>query len=325
MVPRFPFLIFAIVVLIVTVGLFISLDTPWAKDQMEKAVRESFAGCVFEMESVSLTWRGLIVKDVRFARGRSGAQKLEAHIARIVIHPEFRPLLKKEIRIRSLVLFSPRITYSEGDAAPAPARDNDDRNEFRFALERVNVYDGKFIYVRDHQGTHGVLGVNEIRGKIRLEDERIKFDLHARLGHSGKFELSGQAGLKKPLDVDTELHVRDQDLADLTVFLKPNAGVELNGRIIEAAAKSRARGEQLNTRLNITFRDFNLKLDEMYDRSEVSAFFTTLGAALVLKKDNVGEPAPERSSTVDTRREKGESIVHFLLTGLKEASLEAAK
>jgi hypothetical protein len=320
---RFPFLVFAVLIFVVMAGLFASLNTPWAKDQLEKAVRKNCEGCSFTIKSAALTWRGLVIKDIYFATGRKGAKKLEVQVARAVIRPEIWPLLKKEIHIRSVALFYPQITYSEGDAITPRSREKD--SGFDLELDKIVIYDGQFVYVRDHKGTHAVLTVNDIRGRMSFEGERMTAGFHARMGRSGKFVLTGQAGLKKPLEVETELRVRDQDLADLTVFLKPNAGVELKGQIVNAVARSRAHGDKLNTRLNITFKDFTLKLHEMYDRSDVRAFFTTIGAALALKTENVKALESEKSSTVDTQREKGESVVHFLLTGLKEASLEVAK
>lgn len=319
---RFPFVIAGFVILFMLVGLFASLNSPWAKEQLEKAVRENCRGCSFEMESAQLTWRGLILTDVRFSSGKKGAKKLDLHVLRAVIRPDIWPLFKKQIRVQSAILFGPEVTYSEGDL-PQKAAGGDDTPDV--GLNKISIYNGKFVYVRDHKGTHGELAINDISGKILISGGKMDARFTARMGESGEFDLLLQAALKKPLEIDTELNVRNQNLDDLTVFLKPNAGVELKGEIVKAHAVSRARGDKLKTRLTVAFRDFSVRLLEMYDRTEAEAVFTNIGAALALKRENVKDSTEEQTSSVDSRRKKNESIVHFMLTGLKQAALDAAK
>lgn len=319
---RFPFVIASFLILALLTGLFASLNSPWAKTKLEKTVRENCDGCSFQMESAKLTWRGLVLSDVRFGTGKKGAKKFDLHVVRAVIRPDIWPLFRQEINIQSVALFAPEVIYSEGDL-PVPGGKGDE--SLNVVLNKISIYNGKFVYIRDHKGTHAELTINDIAGKILVSGGRLDGRFTARMGESGEFDLLAQAALKKPLEIDSELTVRNQNLADLTVFLKPNAGVELKGEIVKAHAVSKARGDKLNTQLTVAFRDFQVRLLEMYDRTEAEAAFTNIGAALVLKRENLNSSKEKQSSTAESTRKKGESIVHFLLTGLKKSALDAAK
>ena len=120
------------------------------------------------------------------------------------------------------------------------------------------------------------------------------------------------------------MSVADQNLGALTDFFKPNAGVELTGTLVKGHSVSKLKGAELTTSLYADYKDFKLKVDKMYDRNEVQTFFTNLGTSIAVREKNHSAPAEEKMKTVESKRKGGESIVSFMLEGLKQASLAVA-
>ncbi len=309
---KFPFVIISALIFLVVVGMFISVDAPWAKNEMEQQVKENCAACEVVIGRAVISWRGLILHNTQFTVGEAGAQRLEVKIHRMVIRPEILPLFKKQVHVESVVVFEPDVIFSEGEDPEKnePSGADDEKTE-KFKVEQIAVYGGKFTYVRDVKGTHAILKISKIIGRINFSEENADARFTAQMGESGEFDLFVSIRLKKPLHVDTELNVREQNLEDLSVFLKPNAGVELKGILVKAHSQTKLRDTKLAAAVTVTFKDFKVQLHEMYDRSEWQAFFTSLGASLALKKENLEDSAQEKSRSVQIDREAHESIVHF--------------
>lgn len=323
---RFPFLILSVFVLLALIVISISISAPWAEEQIKKAVHEACDTCEFSMGEAQLSWRGLAIHDVKLSGGEKGAQRIEAKIRVLRILPKILPLFKKEILIRSITVYEPHVVFSEGEK-PSPRQKQGGADDLpKIEIEHVAIYDGKFNYIRDVKGTHAVLNIHKIIGKAEFENSVAKARFSAQFGNTGEFDLLVSTPIfEKPLHIDTELNVRDQNLDDLTAFFKPNAGVELKGILVKAHSIAKMRGKKLNATVTAEYKDFSVRVDKMYDRSELQAFFTNLGASLAIAKENEDAKPKDRTKTVDIEREAGESIVHFILRGLKEASLDVAK
>jgi hypothetical protein len=175
------------------------------------------------------------------------------------------------------------------------------------------------------KGTHAVFTVHGLNGEIDPNPDRAVANVRGLIGPGGEFQIRvvSPYGVK-PLEIDTEIFVKRLNLEDLSVFFKPNAGVELWGTLEKGHARSKMTGPALKSTLFAEYKDFKLRVDKMYDRNEAQTFFTNLGAAIAMRGENRDEPAEDKRKTVESRRERGESLVSFILRGLKEASLAVA-
>jgi hypothetical protein len=299
-----------VVSLVVLLGtIFIPKLVPWAENQVRAAVRRDCKSCDFSMGPVTLAWKGLALGDIWLAGGHKDSQRVEFKVRRIVISPVWTSLLGDHPVIEN---------KSHGRPESALETDKSD-----VTVNTIFVEDGNFSYVRDLIGTHAVFKVHDINGDIEPNPEGAIARIRAQVGGSGNLNLrvSSPYG-KQPLALDADMSVDEQSLATLSEFFKPNAGVELTGTLVKGHSLSKLRGAELTTSLYADYKDFKLKLDKMYDHNTVQTFFTNLGTTIAMREKNQSAPTDEKMTTVRSKREKGESLVSFMLRGLKEASLD---
>lgn len=297
---------------------------------LQNEVAKNCATCELKLGDLEFsTWApgALIARDVRFQAGVAGAQEVRARVRELVVRPDWWALVDGRVVIRSLVVLAPDVTYSEGDK-PRSKGASGGGGLPGFAVLSTRVEDGRFTYVRDHMNTHAVLRIGAIDlrgGAVSRIDTPVEIEARAQIEGRGDVELRVDIQKREPLTLETDVRTRDLGLPELSRFFKPNAGVDLKGTLVRGHARGHMQGTRLRTNVHAVYRDFELKVDPTYDRSEVVAFFTNLGAAIALQDSNLDDPPEDQARTVETERKEGESIVAFLLRGMKEASLKIVK
>lgn len=336
---RKPFLFIAVpflVLLVVFTGLYIAIEMsePWAKKQIENAVHDACASCKLSIGDIQLslfTIGGIEFKDIKFSSGKKGGQEIQASVRKIVVRHEVISLLRRQIRVGYLGIVDPKVTFTDGEARAKAVSGNVEMPAFdEFAIYDTRISGGEFTYVRNVKNTNAALRIKDLHidagplGNVpELKDETANFKTTSQIEGSGRVALDISVKVfSKPLFIDTVLDVKDQDLEGLSRFFKPNAGVDLKGLLVNGQATTKLRGNHLNATVRARYKDFSLRLDKMYDRSEIQAFFTNLGAALAMQDKNTDESKSEQTRAVELDRQPNESIVSFILRGLKEASLE---
>ena len=341
--------VIALVILNLTVN-------PYVKRRLESSVRENCATCTLDIGDlqVSLLNPGdFLLHEVRFSSGTRGAFETAVRASSIAVHLSLKPLWDRHVNVTQIVSSGLEVTLLDGDKKPPPAEktttrgasgkvdesepsgqtEDSARAPYTFTIQNSIVHHGTLSYTRNHMGTSAHLRVQKIEIELGalgngkdLKDEPVKGHGEAQVEKSGLVELHVSTYLfRKPLYVDVELFTNDQDLADLTPFFKENAGVNLEGILMKGHGKVKVRGPHLTATLLAEYRGLNIKLDKMYDRNEITAFFMNLGTAVAMGEKNVGKPKSDRQREVELEREEKESIVSFILRGLKEAALKVAK
>lgn len=277
----------------------------------DERVKKACASCELKIGGLGFAFLGLKFTEVSFTGGEKGGQRVEAKVPIAIVS------------LRSLKLLEPHVTFFDGDKPPKEKKDaKDEDGETQKRSYRIVVRDGKFTYVRDTKGTHAVLEVLNIDGEMKWGRDPIPGRIRARVGERGQAEIKGLVYLdKKELEIETDWKVSDQDLSALTGFFKPNAGVELKGLLKRGHATTRMVGPRLTASLFAEFTDFELKVNKMYDRNGLQAFFMNLGTSIAMKEKNLKDAPEDKMKTVNLEREKDESIVSFILRGLKEAAI----
>ncbi len=281
-----------------------------------------------EVSASPLSPGRIVFQKIEYRSSKKGVPELEVAIEALEVDLDLLPLLRGEIRISSVRAEKPVVLFRDGDAKPRASRSGGKR-ELGFDLRSAEINDGTFQYVRMTQGTVATLNVSNIQARGGPVGRSLGnvVDLEAR----GRIEKSGEVFVKvrtplfeDPVKVDVDVRVQEQNLADLTPFFKKNAGVELHGQMLKGHGNAQVEGQSLKAVVTAEYKDFDLKLHKMHDRSEAAAFFTNLGLAIAAREKNVGKDKEDRTRGVTLKRDPGEPVVGFILRGLKEAALRVS-
>lgn len=300
---------------------------PRVEEEISRRLHDKCPTCEFAMASMGWAWRGMALRHVQFRAGEKDGPRVIAEIACLAIRPDLFKLLRGEIEISRIHILRPEVTFRDIEKVKRPVakRASPNRNGPSFPLRRLVIERGKFKYIREVRGTHAELTIHKIQADAVIKDETLNALAEGQFGTTGDFDLRVAMPIeKRPLEVDIDLSVRDQNLADLTAFFQPNAGVELKGILRKGHASTRLRGSSAQTSLKAEYEKFELKLHKMHDREKWQAFFISLGAKIAMKKENTQAAPHEQREVLATERESGESLVHFVLQSWKKAAIELA-
>ena len=298
----------------------------WVEHKIQEQLAEHCPKCEFSMEGLELEWFGLGLQKVKFKSSKHRGQWLETENEAVVIYPSARLLLKGRLKIDSIYLNKPKITFNDQFTGGKSNSKNTLSASIMDQLPLVDINDGALTYIRDLNGTHAVLTVQKIQAQVTPLLDHLDAHFAGQVGHSGQFDLSIKAFvLNEPIRITSDMRAEGQNLADLNVFFEPNAGVIMKGQLLKGHALTKMRGDELETNLGIEFKDFKLEVKQMYDRDEVQTFLTNLAANIALRQKNHDDPEADKTSTVHLKREDGESLVSFILRSWKESALQVAR
>lgn len=285
------------------------------------------AGCEFSAAESTLSYFPTRFKatEVRFSQGSEATTAIKAEVAVVEFPLSLWPLVAGKVRIGQVVLTSPKVEVIEGDAKsedePGSAPD--------LIVEGVEIRGGQFRYRRNYPGKHATISVNEISGGVNRLDagsaERTIGQVKARLEESGAVELEVAAAYFAPApDVEVDLRIKKQNLADLNSYFVPADGVELSGHLELGEGKVSLRGENIRANVRAEYTNFDVLMRATRQRSKGEAFLVNLFRSVMLDDDNLDEPKYDQNHGVRLKRKKNESVISALLRGLKESVLQIA-
>ena len=309
-----------IAIIVLSAILLLPKLTPWVREKIEAEMRERCPNCEFRVEEIALSLEGARAYRVLLKTDKTKSQYVEMAVHTLTLKPNWNSLLQAEPKLEGVIVYQPEVRFFDvGDNSAAKSTPTLDLP----MIPDTDLIDGVFIYVRDVKGTHAELTVRKIEGRIYFEGERFFVRSSGQVGESGKFSLLVDLVPKQtPLEVNVDMKAENQNLIDLSAFFEPNAGVYLEGTLLNGHAVTKMKGNHLDTNLNMKFKDFNLKVNPMYDRNEIQTFFTNLGAKLFLMEKNLDNTYDQRTMNVQADRDPTESVVSFILRSWKEAALK---
>ncbi|MCX5793697.1 MAG: hypothetical protein NTY45_15985 [Elusimicrobia bacterium] len=298
------------------------------------AVQDNCKTCELSLGrvSVSLWPLALSCKDVRFTGGTPNATVIHAEAGRVYAPFSLLPLFKSRFRIGRIEIEQPAVIVTEGDLSAPSSGEDSAAPGLDLEVDGIVVRNSSFTYIREHAGLKGILGasrINAVVGPIgssdRLRDADAAAAAEGLLEHSGQFSLQVRAKIyAKAPDVDVNLQIAEQDLAALNPFFRPNCGIRLKGVLIEGRASAAIRGERLHSSAYLRYRGFSLKIKKNEERGGLSAFFQNIVAAVTMSEQNAGGGNYDRRASVDLERKHKETLISFVLRGMKEAALEVS-
>ncbi len=309
-----------------------------ARLRIVSAVRSGCESCELSLGAVRLHLSppALSCGRARLTAGTPGATVVEAEAAALYVPVSLSQLLRGRIRAGIVELDKLSVTVKEGDLPSAPPPERGGARPpgppLDLELEGVVIKDGAFVYVRDSPGRRGTIGISRLSAaagpvgsSARLRGRAVEASAEGRLEDSGKFrlEVRGRPFAREP-HLDVKLRVAGQELRELDRFLRPTEGIGLKGTLLESRSETAIRGSRLNSSVFLRYRGLELHMEKTKERGAVSSYIQTLLASAALGRQNA-DGAFDRGGTAELDRKPGETLVGFILRGLKEAAIQVAK
>ncbi len=295
------------------------------------AVQGGCATCTLSLGRVRVSLLPLAVSGfgVRFTGGTPNATVVSCEARRVYIPFALFPLLRGRLRAGRIEIDQPAVTVTEGDLyGPTSAGGAPPDLE----IEGAAVKNGSFVYVRERPGRTGRIGVTRINAAMgpagssdRLKDADVEASADGLLEKSGQFRLQVRAKfLAKAPDTDVKLQINGQNLAELDPFFKPEDGIQLHGTILEGRSTVKVRGAGLSASAYVRYRGLSVKIEQNKRRSGLSAFFQSLLASVTMVKQNSDGGHYDRFGAADLQRKPKETVISFILRGMKVAAMEVS-
>ncbi len=298
-------------------------------------LRKHCASCRFELGGIRLHLFpvSLVLSAVTFEAGSSETLLVSAKCARIEAGVSPWALLRKSLRLGKIHLFKADVIVIEGDhdsASSADAPTSLTTAGGDAEVDQIVVEEGSFSYIRRHLNRDAALKLSAVSIDIgpfgsssRRRDQKAKGRAQGQLEKSGHFDLSVEAALfNDKADLDIDLKIAQQNLGDLNVYFEPGEGIKLGGILEEGHGKVGVRGERGAVWVYAKYKGLNFDLRKTAQRSALSAMLTNFISSLITHKDNRTKDWIDRTQQVTVQRKSKESLVGFLLRGLKEATLQ---
>lgn len=328
-------LVLGTVVVVLYSALVLMVAPRMLRSHIMEAVESACPSCELEFQGVSLAYFQpwvLTFQDIHLYAGHKGGSEAKVRLDSLEIVGNVGESTKENIVIESVSVDGPDVIFTDGDAVSKKS-DDEEKSGPTFEIRKTELSHGKFTYIRNTKGTSATLHLHNVAGEIgvigtdpKISKDMVNAHFRTQIEKSGEVELDVAALLRPgPDHVDVTVHIRDQNLVDLTPFFNPNAGVEIKGKLIKARGRVLVRGEEAKASVWVVYHGLDIKLNPMYDRTKAEAFFMNLGADLVMADEDLGLSKDEQTKMIQVKRESGERIVGFILRSLKEAAIGLAR
>jgi hypothetical protein len=197
-----------------------------------------------------------------------------------------------------------------------------------FAVRGINITDSTFTYEIREKGKFGRIRLDAIEASIspfgtvpELRDAQVVGKAKARLEQSGEVTLEVETPYFSPgTTALIKLSLNGQTLGELNEYFTPIDGVELTGKVINGNTSAEIKENFLSAWADIRYEKFDVHFLHTKQRGGLKAFLSNIVADLKLDP----KQTQPNGKSVGIKRHPLESIVSFVLRGLKEAALRVA-
>jgi len=332
--------------IVVAVILVFFASAPYVlRHSLVKVVQESCKECTLKIPSSDFNplTGSFDLEEVDFQYIKAGSLELSAKIENIEGDISYIDLLRGRVSLATVILKNPKVELVDIEQAPKDSaqKEQSEKGEektpeaetLNFDLSYVAVEQGSFSYINKDKGVVSRLNMGPINGRMEglgNSDEFKENTVYCRL--VGRIEKSGEIVLtvnskvfERPLKVAVDVQAKGQRLSDLNSFFNPFAGLNLVGDLIEGTSQVRLVERNIKASVFARFEKFNVKFSKTRERSSVVTFFMNLAETVVYDNQNLDKNRPAQLKHVEINRKQDESIVGFILRGMKEAALKVAE
>ena len=305
--------------------------------QLAAFVSESCGNCTVSLDRVRLAVLppSIILEGVRLSGGNDKTTKVDAEVERIVARGSLRNLISGELNFEGVQAHAPHVVVTEGDL-PVPPSKPEEGTRMVCVIEGIEVIAGNFTYIRvfgsDKEARKAILHVKDIRASVgelgitpQLRDQKVHGQANGRLENSGGFVLTVEtAPFSKVLNVDVDLQMTEQNLADVSPFFQTTDGIRMKGKLGRGRSVIKVQEERLTGSVQVEYEGLQIHYEETRSRGKVSAFLSNLVKSIKLRSSTLGKTPADQTRNVELQREPREALIHFILRGMKEGALKVA-
>ncbi len=316
---------------------FRAVATQAIRRQLAAFVNGNCESCTLSLDRVRLAVLppSIILEGVSLSGGDYETTKVDAEIERIVAPSTFRNLLSGKLNFKKIQAHGARVVVTEGDL-PVPPPGPEEGTRAVCVIEGMEVTAGSFTYIRvfgsSKDARKAILHVKDIRASVgelgttpQLREQKVHGKANGRLEDSGAFVLTVEtAPFSKILHVDVDLQMTEQNLADVSPFFQTADGVRMTGRLHRGKSSIHVRQERLTGSVQAEYEGLKLHMETTGERGKVSAFFTNLVNSVKFRSSNSGKRPADQIRDVDLQREPRETLINFILRGMKEGAVKVA-
>ena len=313
---------------LVTLGVLtwaVILLPPKLSPYLQSRFLESCQNCELRWESLRVRPTGVQLRGLHFRSNSTRDTVITADVDVLHLVPTWAALRRGEVDLRSVTAWGAKVEVAEGVRVDPPSPGG----EARFAVRATELHNAHFRYQMRKANKVGAIEIDGIEAKIGawgtlpdLRDRETSAEVKARLEESGKIDLAIQAFVNAPdPQVKVQLALSGFPLARVNGFFDPIEGVRLSGKLARAESQVVVEGKRLRASADLTYEGFDLKFLNNEKRSGLTAFFSNILADIKLAETQ----KTRKRRAIVAERQARESLVSFILRGMKEASLAVAE
>jgi len=322
-----------LLVIFLSLGWFASRIVTW---QIASGISKHCESCILKAESTHFSLRptSLVLSSVTFHSGNAAWTAFDAQAQQLVIPFSFLSFFKKEAKLGLIHFQGLYVTITEGGVKtpPSPVNDEEEESAWRYAIQGVSIAQGKFEYARTYGATTARLHVANITGSMgpvgttpELKDQIAHAEATGSLEESGSFLLTIDSAIfSKILNAKIGLQLNNQNLGDISPFFETSGQIKINGDLIDGKSDVEIQDKKLVAWVRARYKNLAIKFSKGKDRSAMVAFFSNLIQAFKLRSSDLKSRPDNQIRTVKLERKKDETIVLFVLHGMKDAALGVA-
>lgn len=335
------YIFFIAIFLVILIFSLIHWAIPYSIHQnIVSQVKQGCASCKITIRESRINYSpmGLTFAGIHFESGDPTTTAINFDIDRVTAQISVQKLFKKELKINQIDVFSPHVLVTEGDlkteSEPESEKPPDQLSDqqWTFSVDSAAVSEGFFAYKRVFKKNEAILNVKNIKASTEpfgntpsLAGKPLKATAHGRLEESGQFVLTVEALPQSPkMQIDVDLQIENQNLADLSPFFHNMGNIRIDGNLVSGIGSVHVRGTALKGWVDAKYHGLKIHLEKTKDRGAIATFFSNLISSFAIRSSDLGKKHSEQKKTVEIKRGKDETVVSFILHGLKDAALKVA-
>lgn len=305
--------------------------------QLISFFNESCGSCTLSLDRIRLSVLpfSVILEGVRLSGGDPKTTKVDAEVERIVARTSFRNLISRSLHFKGIQIHAPHIVVTEGDL-PVPSSGPEEGTRRVCIIEGIDVIAGRFTYIRvfgsGKEARKAILHVKDVQASVgelgttpQLRDRMARGQAKGRLENSGGFILTVEAApFSRGLKVDVDLQMSEQNLEDMSSFFQTTDGIRLAGKLHKGRSLIKVREKKLTGWVQVEYDGLDVQVEESKSRGKISAFFSNLVNFIKLHPSSVGKKPIDQTRDIELIREPRETLIHFILRGMREGALKVA-
>ena len=286
-------------------------------------------GCKLRIDAIKVRPSLVRLEGLALSAGSEEEERWDLSARTLELEPRWGAVLKGSWEFEALRARGLKVELHEGEKEKAPREKHPLPS---FAVGKIAAEGASFRYHRRKAGAHGSIELDQIElegGPIgtapAYQDRPSSFRTKARLEGSGRVELDVNARFfQKDPGLKLRLELVGQDLGGMNRYFEPMDQIKLKGNLVRSEARLTSHGQGLEATVDVRYRGLDVEFLSGRERSGFSAFLGNLLKGLGLDDENIDEERSLARGQVSLARKAGESIVSFVLRGLKEAAMKVA-